>query len=64
MPMEIWQQPNIINWSQILVDSFQQLTGERLIEGQDTPEQLAEALFLAPFVIVSRHEQEPQPALV
>ena len=53
MSIKIWQQPNIINWSQILVDSFQQLTGDRLIERQDTPEQLAEALFLAPFVIVS-----------
>ena len=51
--MPIWKQPEVISWSQILVDSFQQLTGKQLIVEQETPEQLAEALFFAPFVIVS-----------
>ncbi len=52
MPVPVWKRPAIISWSQILVDSFQQLTGNKLVE-LETPEKMAKALFFAPFAIVS-----------
>ena len=57
---KIWQQPKIIRWSQILADSYRQLLGENLIDSVDTPEQLSQALFDAPFVLVS-HGTEADP---
>jgi hypothetical protein len=59
--MSIWKQPEIIRWSQILATSFQQLLvgkvsrqeNRPLIDNYTSPEQLSEALFHAPFVIVS-----------
>ena len=56
----IWQQPEIIRWSQILADSYQQLLGKQLIEPANTPEELAEALYYAPFVVVS-HDTQADP---
>ena len=55
----IWQQPEVIRWSQIMTDSYRQLLGQNLIEIESgkTPEQLAEALFHAPFVLVSHNAQ-------
>jgi len=52
----IWEQPKIIHWSKILADSYYQLLGESLINA-DTPEQLSQALFHAPFVLVSHGTQ-------
>ena len=52
--MSIWKQPKIICWSQILATSFQRLLDRQLIDNCTTPEQLAEALFHAPFVVVSQ----------
>ena len=52
----VWQQPEIIRWSQILAQSYQQLLGKEL-SPSDTPEELAKALFNAPFVIVSHGTQ-------
>ena len=43
-----------------MADSYRQLLGANLIELGDTPEQLAEALFHAPFVLVS-HDNQPEP---
>jgi MEKHLA domain len=60
--MSIWKQPEIICWSQILANSFQRLLNDRLIANSATPEQLAEALFHAPFVVVS-HGTQPEPIL-
>jgi hypothetical protein len=59
---QIWQQPNIINWSQILLDSFRDLLGYELISRQDTPSEQAQALFLASFVVVS-HGTQADPIL-
>ena len=53
----VWQQPKIIRWSKILADSYRQLLGENLIDLVDTPEQLSQALFHAPFVLVSHGTQ-------
>jgi hypothetical protein len=49
----VWQQPEIIRWIQIVADSYRQILGQNLIDSVDTPEELAKALFYAPFVLVS-----------
>lgn len=53
----VWQQPEIIRWSQILANSYHQLLGEELIDSALTPESLAKALFHAGFVVVSHGTQ-------
>ena len=53
----VWQQPQIIRWSKILADNYHQLLGENLIDSVATPEQLSQALFYAPFVLVSHGTQ-------
>ncbi|MBE9167309.1 MEKHLA domain-containing protein [Pleurocapsales cyanobacterium LEGE 06147] len=58
----VWEKPQIITWSQILLDSFQQLLGYELISRQDTALEQARALFLAPFVVVS-HGTQTDPIL-
>ena len=55
--VEIWQQPKIIRWSKILADSYRKLFGENLIDSVAMPEQLSQALFYAPFVLVSHGTQ-------
>lgn len=40
-----------------MTESYQQLLGENLIDCVNTPEQLSEALFYAPFVLVSHGTQ-------
>ena len=62
MSLSIWQQPEIICWSQILIKSFQQLLGKNLVAPANTPEQLAQTLFDAPFVVVS-HGTQADPIL-
>ncbi len=44
MSLSIWQQPEIIRWSQILSINFQQLLGKEIIDRADTPEQLAKRI--------------------
>ena len=56
----IWQKPEIIDWSQILVNSYQKLLRKELINSAQTPEELSKALFYAPFVIVS-HDTQADP---
>ena len=53
----LWKQPEIIRWSQILAQSYQQLVGKELVSLANTPEELAKALFHAPFVLVSHGTQ-------
>lgn len=60
MTKEIWKKPEIINWSQLLLDSYKRLLGHELIEREGTAEDQAKKLFLAPFVIVS-HGTEADP---
>lgn len=55
--LPIWQQPEIIRWSQIMAESYQRLLGKNLIDSVDSPEELAKALFHAPFVLVSHGTQ-------
>ena len=56
----IWQQPEVIRWSQILANSYQQLLNKKLIDTNNTPEELAKVLFNAPFAVVS-HNTKADP---
>jgi hypothetical protein len=58
----VWQQPEIIRWAQIMADSYRDLLGRNLIDidAAATPEELSQALFYAPFVLVS-HGVQTEP---
>lgn len=57
-----WQQPEIIQHSQRLLHSFQHWTGKSLLTVTGSPETIAQALFEAPFVVVS-HGTQADPIL-
>jgi len=58
----IWTHPSIVSWSQRLLDSFSHWLGRDLLERNGTPGRQAQALFEAPFVVVS-HGTQPEPIL-
>ncbi len=58
----IWTSPPLVNWCQLLLDSFRRWTGCELLERAGTAEDQARALFAAPFVVVS-HGTEDDPIL-
>lgn len=58
----IWTSPAVLVWSQYLLNSFQHWTGRDLIARFRSKEGDAEALFGAPFVVVS-HGIELDPVL-
>jgi hypothetical protein len=68
--LEIWQEPQIIDWSEILLTSYQKLLGKELIEcsgsrSLEVPAKLstpAQLLYTAPFVVVS-HGIQSDPVL-
>jgi len=62
MDLEIWEKPEIITWSQVLLDSYEKLLGNQLIERKGNAEAQAKALFFAPLVVAS-HETEADPIL-
>ncbi|MBC6472166.1 MAG: MEKHLA domain-containing protein [Hormoscilla sp. GM102CHS1] len=62
MVQEVWQQPEIITWSQLLLDSYEKLLGHQLIERKDNAQAQAQALFFAPLVVAS-HGTEADPIL-
>ena len=62
MQLLSWQQPNVLNWSQILVNSYKRLLGKELVPNDTDPQNLSRTLFFAPFVIVS-HGTEDDPIL-
>ena len=55
-----WQQQAIISHSQRLLHSFQHWTGRSLFEVNGSSVEIAQALFEAPFVLIS-HGTEPDP---
>lgn len=57
MNLEIWQQPEIIAWTQHLLDSYERLLGQVLLERKGTVEEQAKTLFFVPFVVVSHGTQ-------
>ena len=58
----IWQQPEIIDWSQCLLDNYEKYLGKQLINRNGDPIAEAETLFYAPFVVVS-HNRATDPIL-
>ena len=48
----IWSQPAIIEWSQLLMNSYRHWVGRDLMKREGKPEDQAQSLFLAPFVVV------------
>jgi len=57
-----WQQEAIARHSQRLLHSYQHWTGTSLLNVSGTPEEIAQALFEAPFVLAS-HGMEADPIL-
>jgi len=63
-----WKNPIVIAWTQILLDSYRQRLGRDLLEfdaetrSENSPEDLARALYEAPFVVVS-HGTQTDPIL-
>jgi MEKHLA domain len=55
-----WQQEAIIIHSQRLLHSYHHWTGESLFDLSASPEDIAQNLFEAPFIVVS-HGTEPDP---
>ncbi len=58
----VWASPPLVNWCQLLLDSFHHWTGRELLGRAGTAEDQARALFAAPFVVVS-HGTEDDPIL-
>lgn len=59
---EPWNKPRIVEWSQLLLDSYRHWTGKELVERADDRNQQARTLFESSFVVVS-HGVEPDPIL-
>jgi hypothetical protein len=55
--MFVWQQQEVICQSQRLMYSFEYWTGNALLDITGTPAEIAQALFTAPFVVVSHGTQ-------
>ena len=58
MSLAVWQQPQVIAQSQMIVNSFANLLGYQLLPPTETLEELAQKLFFAPFVVVSHDTQD------
>ena len=59
---QIWTNPAIMEWSQLLLNSFRHWTGRELLERAGDSDYQAHAIFLSPFVVVS-HGLEEDPLL-
>ncbi len=57
-----WSYPSVIVWSRLLLESFHRWTGRDLFTRTGSPDEQAQALFAAPFVVVS-HGTEFDPVL-
>lgn len=62
MKISPWNEPRIVEWSQLLLDSYRHWMGKDLIERTPDTKQQARMLFEASFVVVS-HGVEPDPIL-
>ncbi len=57
---DIWQDPEMIRWSQIILDSYKKLLGQELLERKTDELNQAKTLFYAPFVVFS-HNTDRDP---
>lgn len=62
MTSQIWTIPAVVEWSQLLLNSFRHWIGRELLERAGDRASQAHALFLSPFVVVS-HGMEGDPLL-
>ncbi|MDH4188464.1 MAG: MEKHLA domain-containing protein [Nitrospira sp.] len=58
----IWTDPDVIEWSQWLLNSYRHWTGHELLDRAGNQAYQAHALYISPFVIVS-HGTEEDPLL-
>jgi MEKHLA domain len=58
----MWENNKIIDWTQILLDSYRRLSGSELIDRQQSPSTQSQLLYTAPFVVVS-HGTQTNPVL-
>jgi hypothetical protein len=56
---EIWEQEKVVNWCQLILNSYEQIVGKQLIERMGDKIEESKTLFLAPFVLVSHDTQTP-----
>lgn len=61
-PNQVWKQPPVVEWSQLLLSSYRHWVGRDLLPRVGGPEEQAHALFIAPIVVVS-HGMEEDPIL-
>ncbi|MGL5807157.1 MAG: MEKHLA domain-containing protein [Xenococcaceae cyanobacterium] len=57
MSEEIWSKPEIVTWTQIILDSYHKLIGKELIERKTSAIERSRTLYFAPFVVVSHGTQ-------
>jgi hypothetical protein len=60
--IEIWQDPQIIDWTEILLASYRQLLGRELLECSGSRSEHSKLLYTAPLVVVS-HGTQSDPVL-
>jgi len=60
--IQIWANPGVMDWSQLLLNSFRHWTGRDLLERVGDPAYQAHALFLSPFIVIS-HGTEEDPII-
>ena len=59
---QIWTDPAVMEWSQLLLNSFRHWTGRELLERVGDQDYQAHALFQCPFAVIS-HGMEEDPLL-
>lgn len=59
---EAWKDPAMVQWIQLLLDSYRRWTGRELLPRAGSPEEQAAVLFAAPFAVAS-HGTEADPIL-
>ncbi len=57
MRTQVWEKPAVIDWIQLLLDSYEKLLGYPLIEHGGEGREVSKTLFFAPFVLVSHGTQ-------
>ena len=62
MQDDIWAQPSVVAWSQLLLSSFHKWTGRHLLGDRATLAEQSRELFISPLVVIS-HGIEEDPVL-
>jgi MEKHLA domain len=60
--IQIWANPAVMDWSQLLLNSFRHWIGRDLLERVGDPAYQAHALFLSPCIVIS-HGMEEDPII-